>query len=101
MKRAMRILAGILLLGAAACDGANEQQGEKADNAAGAVDSEDTMRSGPAETMGERQDDAADSAKDAAEARADALEEQADAQRDAAEQKAEALEQEAEKARGR
>src|SRR5688572_28910107 len=53
-----------LVFGIAACDGPREQAGEKADNASGAVGSEDTLRSGPAETMGERQDEAAESAND-------------------------------------
>lgn len=99
MFRRTQFLAAFGLLAAAACDGAGEQAGEKADNASGAVASEDTMRSGPAETMGERADDAAESAAEAKEARADALEEQADANRDAARQQAEALEQQAEKVR--
>jgi uncharacterized membrane protein YqiK len=85
----------------AACDGSREQAGEKADNVSGAVESEDTLRSGPAETMGERQDEAVESAQEAKEAQADALEEQADAQKDAAEQQAEALEQQADQVRNR
>jgi phage/plasmid primase-like uncharacterized protein len=100
----MRIPAALTLaaaLAVAACDGPREQAGEKADNASGAVDGEDSVKSGPAETMGERQDEAADSANEAKEARADALEEQADSERDSAAQRAEALEQEADKARGR
>jgi hypothetical protein len=74
---------GTAAMALAACDGPREQAGEKADNASGAVESEDSIKSGPAETMGER------------------LEEQADAQRQAAEQKAEALDQQAEKVRGK
>lgn len=93
-------LVGLVVAMVGACDGAQEQAGEKADNASGAVGSEDSIESGPAETMGERNDAAIDSANDAREARADALEEQADAARDAADQKAEALEQQADKARG-
>ncbi|QAY76394.1 hypothetical protein [Sphingosinicella sp. BN140058] len=92
-------LAGALVMMVAACDGPQEQAGEKADNASGAVDGEDSIESGPAETMGERNDEAADSANDAREAQADALEEQADAARDAADQKAEALEQQADNVR--
>lgn len=97
----MRVL---LMLGAAtalaACDGAREQAGEKADNAAGVVRSEDAIQSGPAETMGERQDQAKDAVEDAKEAQADALEEQADAAREAADEHAEQLEQQAARARG-
>ncbi|HEX8126975.1 MAG TPA: hypothetical protein VF548_15475 [Allosphingosinicella sp.] len=48
----LTLAAGLAL---AACDGPREQAGEKADNASGAVDGEDSMKSGPAETMGERQ----------------------------------------------
>ena len=72
-----------------------------ADAAAGVVPSEDSIRSGPAETMGERQDKAVDAADDAKEAHADALEDQAEAARDRAEAQAEALEQQAEQARKR
>lgn len=92
--------AAILLLGAA-CDGPQEQAGETADVVYGEETSEDSMASGPAETLGERADEAAESAADAAEARADALEEQADAHRNAADHQAEALEQQAEQVRGR
>ena len=88
-----------LALVVAGCDGPQEQAGEKQDVAAGVVESEDSMSSGPAETMGERADEAAESARQAAESRANALEDQADAARDAAEKRAEALEQEAERAR--
>jgi hypothetical protein len=69
-----------------ACDGGREQAGEVADNRSGAVEGEDSIESGPAETMGERQDEAADSLNEAKEAQADALEDAADAQRAAAEQ---------------
>ena len=88
------------LLALAACDGSREDQGEAADNASGAVDGEDAIESGPAESAGERQDDAADAADDARDAQADALEEQADAARDAADQKAEAPDQQADNVRG-
>ena len=100
MKAPIALLAAACLSFTAACDGGREQAGEVADNQSGAVDGEDSMESGPAETMGERQDDAADSANDAKEAEADALEDAAEAQRDAAAQNAEALEQQADKARG-
>ena len=96
----MRIALGLAAtLALAACDGPNEQAGEVADNAAGVVPSEDSIQSGPAETMGERQDEAKDAAEDAREAQADALEDRAEAERDAAAEKAEALEQQADKAR--
>lgn len=85
----------------AACDGAREEAGEKADIQSGAVKKGDFLTSGPAETMGERQDQAKAAAEDAREARADALEKQADAQRRVAEEKAEALEQQADKVRGK
>lgn len=97
----MRIGLGILgAFALAGCDGPREQAGEVADNAAGLVPSEDAIQSGPAETMGERQDEAQDAAEDARESQADALEDQAEAARDAAEEKAEALEQQADRARG-
>lgn len=80
----------VLMLAAAAalaaCDGPREQAGEKTDNAAGAVDGEDSMESGPAETAGEQQDQAKDAVEDAKEAQADALEEQADALEEQADQ---------------
>ena len=98
MSRLFFILAVTVAL--AACDGGAEDAGEKADNAAGVVSSEDAIESGPQETMGERQDAANEAVEDAQDARADALEEAADAERETAEQKAEALEQQAEKTRG-
>lgn len=101
MNLAIKVLPAALLLIAAACDGPQEQRGEQIDAASGAVGSEDSMRSGPAETLGERMDDAAKSADQASEAQADALEDQADARREAAEQQAESLEQRAEDLRGR
>ncbi|KHL24973.1 hypothetical protein PK98_14105 [Croceibacterium mercuriale] len=101
MNRINRVLPAAVLLLVAACDGPQEQAGETADVASGAVESEDSMTSGPAETLGERADEAAESAAEAVDARADALEERADAQRDAADRQAEALEQQAEQVRGR
>lgn len=89
------------LLAVSACDGPNEQAGEVADNAAGVMPSEDAIQSGPAETMGERKDEAQDAREDAREAQADALEDQAEAARETAEEKAEALEQQADRARGK
>lgn len=99
MKRSAIIAAAMLVL--TACDGAREDAGERADNAAGVVSSEDAVESGPNETLGEARDDAAESADEAREARADALEDAADESRATAAEKAEALEREAEKARGR
>ncbi len=100
MKAVTASLAAALLLATAACgDGPREEAGEQADNQAGAVSSEDTIESGPAETSGERQDDAFESAEDANETQADALEDAAEAQRDAAEQNAAALEEQAERTR--
>lgn len=83
----------------AACDGPRENAGEVADNASGAVDGEDSIRSGPAETLGEKQDAAEDAARDVTEAQADALDDQAEAKRDAAEEAAERIEQQADKLR--
>ena len=97
--RKLIIPAAILFSTLAACDGPREQAGEVSDKQAGIVDSEDSIESGPAETMGERRDEAIDAANDAKEARADALEEQADAQREEAERRAEELDQAAERVR--
>lgn len=99
MKAALTF-AGAALLALAACDGPRENAGEQADNASGAVDGEDSMQSGPAETLGERQDHTADSINDAKEARADALEAEADQQREEAEQQADALDERAKQVRG-
>ena len=57
-------IAALVALTLVACDGPRENAGEKADAAAGVVPSEDSIRSGPAETMGERQDKAVDAADD-------------------------------------
>jgi hypothetical protein len=100
MTRLAMSLAAAALAALGSCDGPSEQSGELIDNSTGAVESEDTLRSGPAETLGERQDEARESAADATDARADALEKQADAGRAAAEQNAEVLEQEADRVRG-
>jgi uncharacterized protein YjbJ (UPF0337 family) len=94
------VLAALLAAGLSACDGPREQAGEVADNASGAVAGEDSMTSGPAETMGERQDKAAESANQARDAAADALDEKAEAAEDAAKQEAERLRQQADKVRG-
>lgn len=95
----MMMLVGALAMTLAACDGPREDAGENADAASGAVGSEDTLRSGPAETLGERQDEANQSHEQALEARADALEARAEEQRETAEQQARALEEQAERVR--
>lgn len=99
MKRFTILTACLLAL--AACDGSREDAGEVADNAAGVVPSEDSLQSGPNETLGETRDEAAQSANDAREAQADALEDEAAQPREEADQKADALEDQAERARGR
>ncbi|WP_133365551.1 hypothetical protein [Qipengyuania sediminis] len=73
--------------------GPREQAGEVSDSQAGVVDSEDSIESGPAESMGERRDEATEAANKGREARADALEEQADGQREESGRQAEALDQ--------
>ena len=82
--RVVLVLAAATAL--AACDGPQEQAGEKVDNAAGTVEGEDSIQSGPAETIGERQDQARDAVEDAKEAQADAMEDQADALEEQADQ---------------
>ena len=67
--------------------------------AAGVVSGEDTLVSGPAETAGEAQDRAAESANAAIEANADAAEDRADAIRSTADREADALEERAKKVR--
>ena len=99
MKKVRGAAVAFLLI-LAGCDGPQEQAGEEADAASGAVGNEDTLRSGPAESLGELADEAQESAEEAAEAQAQALEKEADAARDAAEQSAAALEQEADTVRG-
>jgi hypothetical protein len=93
------IMVSALLAGLAACDGLREQAGEIADNASGAVDGEDSMTSGPAETMGERQDEAAEAANEAREAAAAALDEKAESAEAEAGEKAEQLRQQADQVR--
>ncbi len=95
----MRMIALMALLALAACDGPRENAGENADFAAGEVGSNDTLRQGPAESLGEAQDEAEKRAAQAIEAEAKALEAQADEQRAAAEQQADALEDQAERVR--
>jgi hypothetical protein len=95
----MRMIALIAVLALAACEGPRENAGENADFAAGEVGSNDTLRQGPAEKLGEAQDLAEKRAEEAKEAEAKALEAQADEKRQAAEQQADALEDEAERVR--
>ena len=75
-----------------ACDGPRENAGEKADVASGAVNSEDTLRQGPAEQLGEMQDRAAETRERAKDAEADALEAVAAERREQVDQEADALE---------
>ena len=91
------LIAGLSTL--AACDGPRENAGENADFAAGEVGSNDTLRQGPAEKLGEAQDVAEKRAEEAKEAQAKALEAQADEKRKAADQQADALENEADRVR--
>ena len=95
----MRMILFSILLTASACDGPREDAGEAADFNAGAVNSEDTLRSGPAEELGERQDAAAQAIEEAKDARADALETAADQTRDQADEKARELEEQAKQIR--
>src|SRR4028119_925651 len=95
----MRIIALIGLLGLAACDGRREDAGENAAFAAGEVGSNDTLRQGPAEKLGEAQDVAEQRADEAQEAQAKSLEAKADERRKAAEQQADALEDQADRVR--
>jgi hypothetical protein len=85
----------------AGCDGPKEDAGEKADANAGVVSSEDTIAKGPAERVGEAQDQADASRNAAIEARADAAEDDADAVRAEADRKADALEEQARQVRER
>ena len=91
----MRMIALAALFTLAACDGPRENAGENADFAAGEVGSNDTLRQGPAEALGEAQDVAEKRAEEAKEAEARALEAQADEARKAADQQADALEDQA------
>jgi hypothetical protein len=93
------MIATLLALTLIGCDGSRENAGERADFAAGHVNSEDTLRSGPAEDLGEKQDRSAQASEQAADARADALEAAADEKREAADQEADRLEKQAEEAR--
>ena len=95
----MRALMMVTALALAGCDGPRENAGEQADFAAGAVNSEDTLRQGPAEKLGEAEDRAEGARKRAADARADELEAEADRQRETADQQADALENQAKQVR--
>ena len=95
----MRMIALTALIALAACDGPREDAGENADFAAGVVGSNDTLRQGPAEKLGEAQDIAEKRAEEAREAEAKSLEAQADEQRKAADQQADALEAQADRVR--
>jgi hypothetical protein len=95
----MRTVAFVALIALAACDGPRENAGENADYAAGVVGSNDTLRQGPAEKLGEAQDMAAKRAEEAKEADARALEAAADEKRASAAEEAEALEQQADRVR--
>ena len=95
----MRVLAILCALALIGCDGPRENAGEQADFAAGEVNSEDTLRSGPAEQLGEKQDQADQARERAAEARADELEAAADEKREVADQEADALENQAKQVR--
>lgn len=83
----------------ASCDGPRENAGENADFASGAVGSNDTLRQGPAEKLGEAQDIAAKRAEEAREAEARALEAAAAEKRAAADKEADALEEQADQVR--
>jgi len=96
----MRMFAFVALAALAACDGPRENAGENADFAAGAVNSPDTLRQGPAEQLGEAQDIAAQRAEEAKEAEARALEAAADEKRAAADKEADALDEQADLVRG-
>ena len=88
MKRLSILIAAAMV----ACDGPRENAGEKADFESGAVNSEDTLRQGPAEQLGEKQDTAAETRERAKDAEADALEAAAAERREQADQEADALE---------
>lgn len=95
----MRVWAMIATLALVGCDGPRENAGEQTDFATGEVNSEDTLRSGPAEELGEKADQADRARQRAIDARADELEAAADEKREAADQLADALENEAKQLR--
>src|SRR5688500_6731340 len=72
MKTHLLMLSGLIVL--AACEGPQEQAGEKQDEAAANAAGIPYRGSGPAERMGEAKDRAAAAAREAREAAADALE---------------------------
>lgn len=88
----MKYLSILIAAAVVACDGPRENAGERADLESGAVNSEDTLRKGPAEQLGEKQDRAAETRERAKQAEADALEAAADERREQADQEADALE---------
>lgn len=92
----MKRLAILFAVAVVACDGPRENAGEKVDLEKGAVNSEDTLRKGPAEKLGERQDRAAETRERARDAEADALEAAADERREQADQEADAMDNRAE-----
>ena len=99
----MRMIALLGLVAAlntlAACDGPRENAGENADYASGAVGSNDTLRQGPSERLGEAQDIAAKRAEEAKEAEARSLDAAADEKRAVADKEADALEEQADRVR--
>ena len=95
----MKRLVILFAIAVAACDGPRENAGEAADFQSGAVNSEDTLRQGPAERLGEKQDVAAESRRRAKDAQGDALEAAADERRERADQEADALENRADEIR--
>lgn len=100
MRTMIILMAGAALL--AGCDGAAENAGEAADAKNGEAVA---VGAGPAERMGERIDQARESAEEAVEAKADAIRDRADvdaeqleAQADRLEEKADAVRDEAKRA---
>ena len=79
----------------AGCDGPRENAGEVADARAGVAPADNGFAKGPGEALGEAEDRAVASARQATEAHADAVEDQADIVRRAADQKADVLEDQA------
>ena len=97
----MRRLSILITAGLIACDGPRENAGEQADFETGAVNSEDTLRKGPAEQLGEKQDRAAATEERARDAQAEALEAAAEERREQADQEAGELENRAEAIRSK
>lgn len=88
----MKWLFFLVVAAVAACDGPREDAGEKADFESGAVNSEDTLRQGPAEQLGEKKDRAAQTRERANDAQGDALDAAAQERREQADQEADELE---------